>query len=429
MPIYPARALKGIDGATYIREFNSKMLPGTGPYFVTPADIDKGKSIRIKRLPKYWAEKQRRNIGTGNFDEIREIVVRDRNLEFEMLKKGDLDYFHVTRAQMWVEELNFDRIQSGLLQKRKIWNHAPRSIQGMAFNTRRPPYDDVRVRKALRLLYNRELMVQKMMFNEYLLMDSMFPGTIYENPNNEKIRYDPQKAVQLLAEAGWKDRNAAGQLVKNGVPLALEVLYYDRGFEKYYTIFQEDLRKVGINLNLRYVTPETAFKMLEDQQFDMFGVGYGGGGPFPLPEQFFGSALADQKGSSNVTGFKNKQVDEILAQYEKEFDVKKRGELLRRLDGIVTASHNYALEWTAPYERMLYWNKFGQPKGVITRIGDYRDPVTMWWFDPQLDQQLQQALRDASKKMPVGASDDRTWLEFDRVEERQNPAESQPRTR
>ena len=60
--IYPARALKGMDGATYIREFNSKMLPGTGPYFVTPADIDKGKSIRIKRLPKYWAEKQRRSI-------------------------------------------------------------------------------------------------------------------------------------------------------------------------------------------------------------------------------------------------------------------------------------------------------------------------------------------------------------------------------
>src|SRR5471030_593615 len=59
MSIYPAHVLKGMDGTTYLREYNSKMLPGTGPYFVTPADVDKGKSVRIKRLPKYWAEKYR----------------------------------------------------------------------------------------------------------------------------------------------------------------------------------------------------------------------------------------------------------------------------------------------------------------------------------------------------------------------------------
>ena len=90
---------------------------------MTPADVDKGKTVRIKRQPNYWAEKYRRNIGTGNFDEIREVTVRDRNLEFEMVKRGDLDYYMVNRAQMWVEELNFDKIQSGVMQKRKVWNH------------------------------------------------------------------------------------------------------------------------------------------------------------------------------------------------------------------------------------------------------------------------------------------------------------------
>ena len=130
MPIYPAHILKDVNGAAYIREWNDKMLPGTGAYFVTPADVDKGKTVRIRRQPKYWAEKYRRNIGTGNFDEIREVTVRDRNLEFEMVKRGDLDYYMVNRAQMWVEELNFDRIQSGVMQKRKVWNHSPQSISG-----------------------------------------------------------------------------------------------------------------------------------------------------------------------------------------------------------------------------------------------------------------------------------------------------------
>ena len=54
--------------------------------------------------------------------------------------------------------------------------------------------------------------------------------------------------------------------------------------------------------------------------------------------------------------------------------MKKRAELLKELDGIVPSQHHYLLEWSAPYQRMVFWNKFGMPRGVITRIGDYRDP-------------------------------------------------------
>src|SRR6185436_10417111 len=66
--IYPAHALKGVDGAKYIKEFNSKMLPGTGPYTITEADVDKGKSLTIRHRKDYWAEKARRNVGLNNFD-------------------------------------------------------------------------------------------------------------------------------------------------------------------------------------------------------------------------------------------------------------------------------------------------------------------------------------------------------------------------
>jgi len=425
--IYPAHVLKTIDGATLIRDWNDKMLPGTGPYMVTPEDLEKGKAIHIRRRTDYWAEKYRRNVGLNNFDEIRDVVVRDRNLEFEMAKRGDLDTYVVNRAQMWVEELNFDQIQRGVMQKRKIWNHSPNSVGGVALNTRRAPFDDVRVRKALRLLFNREQMIEKLMFNEYVHQDSIYPGSINENPNNEKIRYNPQAAVALLAEAGWKDRNAQGQLVKNGRPMALELLYYTQASERFFTIFQEDLRKVGISLNLRYVTPETAFKLLDEQQFGMFSIAYGGGGPFPMPEQFWESSQADKKASTNITGFKNARVDEIIKAYDLEFDVRKRAELLQEIDGIVTNQHHYMLEWFAPYTRVVYWNKFGQPKGYISRLGDARDAMSMWWVDPALEAELRTAMADSSKKMAVGASEDKYWLEFDRIEDQQNPANAPTR--
>ena len=87
-------------------------------------------------------------------------------------------------------------------------------------------------------------MVQKMMFND-VLMDSVFPGLIDENKNNEKVRFNPEKAVQLLAEAGWKDRNSRGQLIKNGAPLTIEAprALLEGILKVYYTIYQEDLRK------------------------------------------------------------------------------------------------------------------------------------------------------------------------------------------
>src|SRR5581483_11742973 len=120
--------IRKLDGASFVRDYNYKMVPGSGPYAVSEQDVEKGKAIHIRRRKDYWAEKQRRNVGTGNFDEIRFTVVRDRNLEFEMFKRGDLDLYNVNRAQMWEEELNFDAVRRGLILKRRIWNHAPQGL-------------------------------------------------------------------------------------------------------------------------------------------------------------------------------------------------------------------------------------------------------------------------------------------------------------
>ena len=419
--IYPAHGLKGINGDAYIKQYNDKMLPGTGAYMISQQDVDKGKSIKVRRRNDYWAAKYRRNVGANNFDEVQQIVVRDRNLEFEMFKKGDLDAYNVNRAQMWIEELNYENIKRGLNQKRKIFNHNPNGVAGLAFNTRREPYSDIRVRKALRHLFNRELMIEKLMFNEYVPLDSFYAGSVYENPDNEKVKYDPQAAVKLLADAGWKDRDSTGRLVKNGRPLNIEILYYDKVSERFFTVFQEDLRKVGITLNLRLVTWETMIKLLDERTFDLVSVGYTGT-TFPDPEAQLSSKMADEKNTNNLTGFKNKRADEIIELYNKEFNIEERIKLLLELDGIVTNDHQWILEWTAPYQRVVYWNKFGQPKGILTRVGDLRDVPSLWWIDPDRASKLQEALRDSSIQLGDGSREDRYWLDFAKVEEQEkNP--------
>ena len=416
--ILPSHRLKNVDGAAFIRDYNFTMMPGSGPYIVNEQDINKGNSIKITRRKDYWAERDRRNAGTNNFDQIQQTVVRDENLEFERFKRGDLDMFNVLRAQQWVQELDYPNIKRGLNQKRKIFNNNPQGVQGVAINSRREPYNDIRVRKALRHLFNRELMIEKLAFSQYFPMDSIYAASVYENPNNEKMTYDPQRALSLLAEAGWKERDSAGRLRRNGRPLTVELVYGSQGFERYFTVYQEDLRKVGVTLNLRLVTFETLVKLLDDQAFDMAMIGYTGA-LFPSPEQNLHSSLADQKNTNNITGFKNKRVDEIIEAYKKEFDQDRRTTLLRELDGIVVGEHLWVLQWSAPFERVVFWNKFGYPQGVLTRVGDSRDIPTLWWIDAEKSQKLDAAMKDQSVQLGEGQSDDRYWLEYAKRETEQ----------
>lgn len=410
MYILPAHVLKNVNGAAYLKEYNYKLLPGSGAYTVREQDVVKGQTVTIRRRNDYWAEKQRRNVGVNNFDEIREIVVRDQNLAFEMFKRGDIDHYFVNISRQWVQEMDFDRVQRGLIQKRKIFNENPNGIQGLAFNTRRQPWSDKRVREALAYLLNRQQLIQKLFFNEYTPQNSYYSGGLYENPNNPKMAYDPEQALALLAEAGWKDRDSQGRLVRNGQPLTLEVLYADKGSEAWMTIFQEDLRRVGIGMNLRLVTSETMFQLVMQRNFDIVSMAWGGL-LFPNPETSFHSRLAKLNNNNNITGFANARVDELLTAYDREFDQQKRVEIIREIDGILANEHHYILEWDMPFQRIAFWNKFGHPESYLTRVGDYRDMTTLWWIDPQKDQRLAQAMRDNSQ-LAVGSTDVPFWREF-----------------
>jgi len=309
------------------------------------------------------------------------------------------------------------RVQRGLIQKPQVFKRCAKRVRRPCFNTRRDPFTDIRVRKALTLLQNRQELIKKLFFNEYVPLNSYFRAASTRIRTTRRTCTTSRRRCSCWPTPAGRIRDAQGRLVKNGQPLSIELLYSSKGSEAWMTVYQEDLRKVGIALNLRLVTPETLFKLVMDRNFSLVSMAWGSL-VFPNPETSFESSLADVPNNNNITGFKDPRVDALLKQYDQEFDARKRAAIIQDIDGIVANSYQYLLAWDAPFQRIAYWNRFGQPEGYLRRVGDqfnvsdYRDITSLWWVDPKKDADLKRAMGDDSVKLPVGETEVRYWQQF-----------------
>lgn len=402
LPILPAHIYRGKD---YLETFNWDIPNGSGPYKLSK--FDKGQNIFLKRRADYWAQDKRWNQGQNNFDDIKMIVIRDQNLLFEKFKKGELDFYVANISKEWVQDMNFDKVQKGWIQKRKVFTFQPKGVQGTAINMRRPPLDDLRARKALAYLFNRPVFMEKLFFNEYLNTYSYFPGSIYENPNNEKFDYDPEKAKQLLEEAGWNTFNDQGILVKDGKTFSVTMLYNQKTLERFLTIYQEDLRKAGIELNLKLLDGSAMSKLVFEYNFELVHMAWNSL-IFPNPEPDYHSKYADVAETNNIIGIKDPQIDAILDAYPTMFNVEERKQALQALDGLVYKQYPYILDWYAPFTRVAYWNRFGMPESYFSKTGDGDDILTLWWHDADKAKALEDAMK-ADTPLPIGETEVHYW--------------------
>ena len=395
MLVFPAKYC-AIPGDQYLKEYNWKYMPGSGPYHVAKnSDIKKGESLTLTRRHDWWAENERFARYTYNFEKIKFLVIRDREMQYERFKNGDLDYFRVFRAQRWAQDVPKEEVvQKGWVQRVKVYNEAPEGFSGIVFNMRKPPFNDRRVRLAFALLFNLDKLREKLFFQEYDQIESYFPGRDWGDPdNNERIRFDPDRAEELLAEAGFKERDEEGYLIgPDGKRFEVTMRYAQQGFERIWLAVKEDYEDAGIKFNLELIDGATLTKKISDRQFTIHFQSYGAL-LFPNPETSWRSDLADKKNNNNIPGFKSARVDELCALYNVPFDRAKQKEIIREIDRLVFAEHPYALAWFGPHDRILYWDKFGHPDTYFTRIGQVpeREVILLWWFDPAKIKRLEEA--------------------------------------
>ncbi|MEY4938876.1 MAG: hypothetical protein RIQ93_611 [Verrucomicrobiota bacterium] len=381
---------------TDFNEINFEFPVVSGAYRVH--QIQTNRSIILQRRGDWWGRNQRINQHKFNFDYLVFRALEDRTKALEMLKRGDFDSYPIYTARIWAQQTDFPQVQKNWVVRQTIYNDEPKAFQGFAINLRRPQYQDPKVREALGRLLNREMMLEKIMFNEYFLLNSYYPDLYKQNRNPAApfLNYDPAKARALLEAAGWKV-DGSGVLRKEGRPFELVFLYSGEVIPQL-NIYLEDLKKVGIQARIDLVSQASLTKRVDEHDFDLVWRNWSAS-RLRDPETMWHSKTADEVATQNIAGVKDPEIDRLIDAQRLEMDLGKRNEIIRQIDSRLTTMMPYVLLWQSDRTRLLRWNRFGTPKFVLDRYNREDSALAYWWFDAAKSAALEEAQR-ANRDLP-----------------------------
>ena len=384
---------------------------GSGPYKVK--SFDAGRSISYELDMDYWGFENNIvpiKVGKDNMGSIRYDYYKDRGVEREAFKSGEIDFFSENTSKEWATGYDIDAVTEGLIKKELIPHENPQGMQAFAFNTRKDIFADKRVRKALSFAFDFEWTNKNLFYGAYKRTDSFFENSelassglpsqaelAYLNPyidqlpkeifneeyNNPKtdgsgfIRNELQEATKLLQEAGWKLRD--GKLENsNGEPFEFEILLVSPAFERIVLPFIDNLEKLGINASLRTIDSSQYQKRIESFDFDMVVFTFSQSlSPGNEQRNFWSSGAADTNGSRNIIGIKNNVIDLLI---ENLINAKDREDLItisRALDRVLLWNYYVIPQWHISAYRVLYWDMFDQPK----QKPKYSLGFDTWWVN------------------------------------------------
>lgn len=384
---------------------------GSGPYRLD--SFEPGRRVSYRRVADYWGRDLPINRGRHNFDVIHHDYYRDDTVAIEAFKGGAFDFRLENSAKHWATAYDIPAVRDGRLRKEEIANSRPSGMQGFVFNTRRPLFADRRVRAALAWAFDFEWSNKTLFYGQYRRSRSFFensdlaatglPGpdelallephraalppevftTEYRPPATDgsgNLRENLRRAVNLLAEAGWKIDPKTRRLTgPEGREMRFEILLVMPLFERVVLPFKQNLERLGIAVDVRTVDSAQYESRIEDFDFDVVVGGFPQSlSPGNEQRSYWGSAFAEQPGSYNLMGIRDPVVDALI---EKIIAAPDRASLVtatRALDRVLQWGHWVIPHWHVPFDRVVFWDRFGRP-AVTPPLGFRFDA---WWIDP-----------------------------------------------
>ncbi|MEM0021542.1 MAG: ABC transporter substrate-binding protein [Fervidicoccaceae archaeon] len=287
---------------------------GTGPYIFK--EWVKGDHITLVANPNYWN-------GTPYFSQIIFKIVPDASTREAMLLSGDLDLIIQPPASDVASLSSRSDIKvASVISTREMY---------IGINTKYGPLSDPRVRQALNYAIDKTSLIKYVLFGLGSPVDSVLPQTSVGYIKVGPYPYDPQKAKQLLAEAGYPNGFSVTLITPNGRYL------FDTQVAE--TVAQY-LRDIGLQVSVRtYDWPtyvSTVLAPLNRTELQLFLLGWSPSvlDPYFYTYQLFHSSQFTPNGFNNFF-YNNTTVDQLLEQGATVTDPDLRSQIYQNLTKIL----------------------------------------------------------------------------------------------
>jgi peptide/nickel transport system substrate-binding protein len=297
---------------------------GSGPFRFVSAETDN--EVILDRNPEYWG-------GAPKLGRVRFAVVPDATTEALELRKGSADL-----------AINASYAPDTVLTLQREPSLAIASGPGtrlayLGFNLRDPILKDVRVRQAIAYALDRQAMIEYLWRGEAQRAYSILPAQSWAY-DGEVARYDhdPARANQLLDAAGYPELDG----VRFHITMKTST---DENTRLMVIVMQQQLRAVGIALEIRSFEFATFFSDVTRGEFQMYGLRWIGGNEDPdIFQHAFDSKQFPPSGA-NRAYYSNPRVDALIAQARREVDPAKRKPLYAEVQRIVAQDVPYINLW------------------------------------------------------------------------------------
>lgn len=387
----------------------------TAPYVIS--DVDPGRYVVLTRNPDYWGYGVVPYMnGQANLDEIRMEFFTDGTAMFEAFKAGILNTGRETSVQKWDTQYNFPAVQSGDMIKSIIPHERPTGIRGFVMNTRKPQFEDWRVREALITAFNFEFINQTIngelqprissyfsnsvlgmdegpatgLVAEFLapFADELLPGAIdgYVLPAGDgtgRNRKNLRRALSLMEQAGWVLQDGVLQNDR-GKAFGFDILISSGSSEtqQIVDLYSAALQRMGIQVTATTVDGAEYKERTNAFDFDMTWYSRGLSlSPGNEQNLYWGSEAADTEGSRNWMGMKSPAAEAMIERLLTSESQDAFVAATKALDRVLTSGRYVVPVWHVPVARIAHVKELRYPK-QLPMYGDWIGfQPDVWWYE------------------------------------------------
>ncbi|WP_406569165.1 extracellular solute-binding protein [Aeromonas caviae] len=363
----PSHAIKLT--ANWVKEYNWKVLPVTGPYQI--GELKKGKSVTFDRVKDWWGNDDRYFQHRFNPDRIEIKVLRDQNIAWQHFLRGELDTFPLVMPNWWHDKSKTAEFEKGYIERLWFYNQTPQPPMGLYLNTADPLLSNLDVRLGIQHALALDKMIATLLRGDYQRLNTYGSGQgNFTNTDLKARPFDPALAREFFAKAGFTKTGPDGILRNDkGQPLSLNITYTTAEHAQRLTLLREEAKKAGLNLELNLMDASAGFKSMLEKKHQSAWMAWSGG-RYPAYWEHFHRVNANKPQTNNIMNIDDDRISALVEQYDKAFDFGKKADLSRQIQQRLYELASFVPAYQVPYTRAGAWRWIRLPKVPATPQSD-----------------------------------------------------------